>query len=96
MDNAFCKFPQTRFWDEVHEHLLLLPGATVTGFVDHPAVGSWLDFLFRGCSFKITAESGAFALTVHGTGCPASVQAEVATHFGSRFGADGEAGLRRV
>jgi len=34
MNNGFCKFPQTRFWHEVGEHLSTLPGVAVTDTAD--------------------------------------------------------------
>jgi hypothetical protein len=34
MNNRFCKFPQTRFWHEVCEHLSTLPGVAVTDTAD--------------------------------------------------------------
>jgi hypothetical protein len=83
MDTAFCKFPQTRFWHEVRQHLATLPGVTITDATDAPVVGSWVDFAFRGHSFTINAESGEFVFFVQDTDCPESVRAEVAAHFES-------------
>ena len=83
MSNGFCKFPQTRFWLEVRQHLLTLSGVAVTDANDVPVVGSWIDFTFRGHSFTINAESGEFVFFVEDTDCPESVRAEVAAHFES-------------
>ena len=76
MDSSFCKFPQTRFWHEVRQRLVALPGVTVTDSTDAPIVGSWIDFTFRGHSFTINAESGEFVFFVEDTDCPESVRAE--------------------
>ena len=96
MDTGFCKFPQTRFWHEVRQHLAALPGVTVTSFEDMPVGGSWLDFTFRGHSFTINAKSGEFVFFVEDTDCPASVRAQVAAHFESFLGDGGDIALRRV
>ena len=100
MDNSFCKFPQTRFWHEVRQHLVALPGVTVADTTDAPIVGSWIDFTFREHSFTINAESGEFLFFVED--CPASVRAEVTAHFERFFaeqtdhGDGGDITLRRV
>ncbi|MFO1477405.1 MAG: hypothetical protein U1F98_12215 [Verrucomicrobiota bacterium] len=100
MDNSFCRFPQTRFWHEVRQHLAVLPGITVTSLEDMPIGGSWLDFTFREHSFTINAESGEFLFFVED--CPASVRAEVTAHFEPFFaeqtdhGDSGDITLRRV
>ena len=83
MSEAFYKFPQTRFWHEVREHLATLPGVAVTDATDDPIIGSWIDFTFRGCSFTINAEAGEFVFFVEGASCPASVCAEITTHLHS-------------
>src|ERR1700757_690128 len=64
MNNSFYRFPQTRFWHELRDHLLALPGLAVTDFTDASVVGSWLDFTFRGYRFTINAESGEFVFFV--------------------------------
>lgn len=100
MDYSFCKFPQTRFWHEVRQHLAALPGVTITSFEDIPSGGSWLDFTFRGYSFTINAESGEFLFL--GEDCPASERAAVKAHFEPFFaertdhGDGGDITLRRV
>ena len=95
MNTGFCKFPQTRFWDDVRQHLATLPGVAVTNATDAPVVGSWIDFTFRGHSFTINAESGEFVFFVEDTDCPAPVRAEIAEYFESFFGEGGNIGLRR-
>ena len=96
MNTGFCKFPQTRFWHEVRQHLASLPGVAVIDATDAPVVGSWIDFTFRGHSFTINSESGEFVFFVEDTDCPASVRAEVAAHFESLLGNGGDISLRRV
>ena len=85
MNNGFCKFPQTRFWYEVLEHLGELRGVEVTDAADDPIVGSWIDFNFSGHSFTINAESGEFVFFVEDTACPEIVRNEVSAHFAPFF-----------
>ena len=83
MNNSFYRFPLTRFWYELRDHLSALPGVAVTSFADDPIVGSWLDFIFRGHQFTINVESGEFVFFVAGSDCPEFVCAVVAAHFES-------------
>ena len=100
MNNSFCKFPQTRFWHEVREHLLTLPGAKVTDAVDDPIIGSWIDFTFRGQSFTINTKSSEFIFFAEVTDSSDSARAVVAAHFelffGEQRGDGGDITLRRV
>ena len=102
MNHSFCRFPQTRFWHELRDHLSALPGVVVTDFTDAPIVGSWLDFTFSGHHFTINAESGEFVFFVEDTDCPESVRAEITSHFESLlaertdYGDGGDISLRRV
>ena len=83
MNNSFYRFPQTRFWYELRDHLSVLAGVAVTSIIDDPVIGSWLDFTFRGLQFTINVEAGEFVFFVADTDCPESVCAEVAAHFES-------------
>lgn len=83
MDIGFCKFPQTRFWYEVRQHLAALPGAIVVDATDALGVGSWIDFTYRGHAFTINADSGEFVFFAEDCDCPESVLAEIAAHFES-------------
>lgn len=102
MNNGFCKFPKTRFWHEVCQHLAELPGVAVTEATDAPVVGSWIDFTFRDHSFTINAECGEFVFFVEDPGCPEPVSAEVRAYFEPFFaertdhGDSGDITLRRV
>ena len=102
MNNSFYKFPQTRFWHEVREHLSTLPGVAVTDAVDDPIIGSWIDFTFCAHCFTINAMSGEFMFFAQDTDCPASGCAEITAHFDSfpvQRTDDGDGGginLRRV
>jgi hypothetical protein len=102
MSYSFCRFPQARFWHELRDHLVTLPGVAVINFADAPVVGSWLDFDFRGHRFTINADSGEFVFFVADTDCPESVLAEITTHFESFFeeqtdyGEGGDITLRRT
>jgi len=102
MNNSFYRFPQTRFWHELRDHLLALPGLAVTDFTDAPVVASWLDFTFRGHRFTINAESGEFVFFVEDANCPESVRTEITAHFESLvaertdYGDGGDITFRRV
>ena len=96
MANSFCKFPQSRFWHELRDHLLKLPGAAIGQCVDDPVIGSWIDFTFQGHLFTVNTQAGEFLFFADGTGCPDSVLAEIAMHCKSFFDDSGEIALRRV
>ena len=102
MKSSFCKFPQTRFWHQIREHLSALPGVAVTHAADDPVIGSWIDFTFRGHSFTINSESGEFIFFATDTDCPQSSLAEISAHFevfrteGTDYGDGGDTSLRRV
>lgn len=85
MNDGICRFPQSRFWYELRDHILGLAGVVVRDFVDAPVVGSWLDFTFRGHRFTVNAECGEFVFFVEGTDCPESVRAEIIAHFHPLF-----------
>jgi hypothetical protein len=96
MEAAFCKFPQSRFWHDLRDHLLKLPEVGVKDSADDPVIGSWIDFIYRGYSFTVNAKSGEFVFFVDGTGCPDSVLAQIAAHFQPFFDGNGGTTLRRV
>ena len=102
MDNSFCRFPQTRTWHELREHLSSLPGVAATDAADDPVIGSWIDFTFRGHSFTINADSGEFVFFTEDTDCPESVRTELTAHFEPFFtertdrGDGGDITFRRV
>jgi hypothetical protein len=102
MKSSFYKFPQTRFWYEIQEHLSALPGVAVTHAADDAVIGSWIDFTVRGHSFTINSQSGEFMFFAMTTDCPERLLAEIASHFeafraeGIDFDGGGDISLRGV
>jgi hypothetical protein len=76
----FLELPQTVYPDAVVEHLLLLEGAKLSGFIDS-IPESWIDFRLRGHEFTINNQFGELWFFVKDPGCPTAVLASVAAHF---------------
>src|SRR5262245_26490165 len=56
----FTALPQTRLWQEVRDHVHLLPGARVTAFLYDNVTEASIDFAWRGQSFTIIDQIGGY------------------------------------
>ena len=49
----FGEVPQRVLWDEMRDHLLRLPGATLTAFISDGLTEAWIDFTLGGHAFSV-------------------------------------------
>lgn len=77
----FTSLPQTRLWQEVRDHVPLLPGARVTAFICDNVTEAWIDFTWGGQSFTINDQMGEYWFFANDPACPDSLLKDVASHF---------------
>ena len=76
----FAELPQTRLWRDLHDHLLALRGAVVTGILTDDVTEAWIDFTYRGHTFTINNQFGDYWFFVNDVTCPDEILAEVVRH----------------
>jgi hypothetical protein len=77
----FGDLPQTALWYDVRDHVVRLPGATLTGFVTDDVTEAWIDFTYRDRAFSINDQFGDYWFFVNDPACPAEILQEVLDHF---------------
>jgi hypothetical protein len=76
----FVSLPHSRTWEELCEHILLMPGAEITNFVVAGVTEAWMEFTFRAHRFSVKDRSGEFCFLVRDPQCPDLSLYEVASH----------------
>jgi hypothetical protein len=56
----FGELPQRVGWYAVRDHVLRLPGASLTGFLCDGVTEAWIDFAFAGHAFTINDQFGEY------------------------------------
>ncbi len=77
----FTDLPMTQDWYAVRDHVRLLPGATLTGFVTDDVTEAWIDFTWRGHRFSINNQYGDDWFFVDDPLCPEGFLMEVRAHW---------------
>jgi hypothetical protein len=73
-------------WDRLRDHVVLLPGATLTGFVTDHVTEAWIDFAYRGYGFAANNQHGEWWLFVDDPSCPDEILGEVVDHLARLLG----------
>jgi hypothetical protein len=68
-------------WYGVRDHVLRLPGATVTGFLCDHVTEAWIDFAYEGHAFTIHDPLDAYWFFVASPDCPEALLRTVLDHF---------------
>jgi hypothetical protein len=76
----FGALTQAVLWYEMRDHLGLLEGASVTGFITDNVTEAWIDFTFREHSFSVNDQFGEYLFFVADPGCPDSILEVVLAH----------------
>jgi hypothetical protein len=80
---AFGEVPLRASLRQVRDHLLRLPGATITGFVrgDHADADACIDFDWEGYAFTIHDRSRGYRFAVADPACPEALLRSILVHF---------------
>jgi hypothetical protein len=65
----FASLPATRDWYAVRDHVYLLGGTKLTGFVCDGVTEAWIDFTFLGESFTINDQFGEYWFFSNNASC---------------------------
>lgn len=84
----FTDFPVIRDWYDVRDHVRLLPGAVLTGFVTDNVTEAWIDFTYRGHCFSINDQYGDYWFFVNDPDCPEEILKEVRAHWALLLGTE--------
>lgn len=76
----FGEVPQQVLWEEMRDHLLRLPGATLTAFVCDGLTEAWIDFTFGGHAFSVNDQFGDYWFFVADPACPEALLRGVLEH----------------
>jgi hypothetical protein len=76
----FASLPKSRGWQDLCEHVLLLPGAQIANFVAPGVAKAWMDFTYQGHRFWVNELEGEFCLFVRDPHCPDLSLYQVASH----------------
>jgi len=68
-------------WDVLRDHVAVLEGAVLTGFVTDNVTEAWIDFDFRGHGFSINNQHGEWWFFVADPACPDEILERVLDHF---------------
>lgn len=68
-------------WYALRDHVALLAGAELRGFVTDDVTEAWIDFSFRGATFSINNQLGEWWFFAEDPACPEPVLHEVLDHF---------------
>jgi hypothetical protein len=77
----FGELPQRVLWYAMRDHVLRLPGATLTAFVCDGVTEAWIDFAYEGYEFSINDQLGAYWFFVRDPTCPETLLRAVLEHF---------------
>ncbi len=76
----FAELPLRADWYEMRDHLLRLPGATLTKFLCDGVTEAWIDFAYEGHAFTINDQFGAYWFFVADPACPEALLRAVIDH----------------
>lgn len=82
----FGDLPQVVDWHAVRDHVAVLPGAVLTGFVTDHVTEAWIDFSYAGHHFAINDQLGDYWFFVEDPACSDEVLRRVLTHFALLLG----------
>ena len=84
-DNArhFVDFPEVIFFDEMADHLALLPGSEITEFEADGVFAVWIEFEYRENNFFVDNIMGDYRFFVEDPKCEEDILLEIAGHLRS-------------
>ena len=68
-------------WHRLREHVRLLPGARITGFLTDDVTEAWIDFTYQGHRFSINNQLDDWWFFVDDPRCPDAILDRVLAHF---------------
>ena len=86
----FAALPETIGWDELRNHIALLPGTEITGFITDHITEVWIDFTYSGHKFSVNNQYGDYWFFVEDVDCPEEILAEVIGHCEQATGNDAD------
>lgn len=84
----FESLPESIDWDDLRDHIALLPGAQITGFVTDQLFEVWIDFTYRGHRFSVNNPFDSYWFFVEDPQCPEEILIEVIAHCEQATGND--------
>jgi len=76
----FASVPETIGWGTLCDHIVLLPGTELSGFVSDGVTEAWIDFTYRGHKFSVNNQFGDYWFFVEDVDCPEEILEEVMGH----------------
>jgi hypothetical protein len=77
----FGELPLRADWYQVRDHVLHLPGASLTKFLYDDVTEAWIDFAYEDNAFTINDQLGAYWFFVANPACPERLLRTVLDHF---------------
>lgn len=89
-DNArrFVDFPETVFFDDLADHIAMLPGCEITEFEADGVIGAWIEFEYEGHHFFVDNLLGSFRFHVEDPKCDDSLLLKIIDHLSKAFGTE--------
>lgn len=79
----FARVPETMTWPDLLSQLQTVPGLTVGNSSIDNTAEAWIEFSYRGHSFKVNNQFGDYGFFVQDPSCPDEILLEVVNHCGN-------------
>ena len=76
----FGALPQSILWHQLRNHIEVLEGGKITGFITDNITEAWIDFSYKGNSFVVNDKFGEYWFFVENPDCPDKILEEVLLH----------------
>jgi len=84
----FGDLPESIGWHKLRNHIKLLEGAQITGFVTDNITEVWIDFTYRGHQFSINNQFGNYWFFVDNPQCSEEILEAVLGHCELALGSE--------
>lgn len=76
----FLTLPESEPWAVLRDHLALLSGVEITGFITDGVTEAWIDFYFSNCRFTVNNQFGEYWFFVNDPSCSPETLEQVTRH----------------